>query len=305
MRTWPLHLNWVFFLIGCPAPEWPCPILPDLLEPGNARSIFQLPMPNPLIETRSLNGEIPATRWSMVQAMGADATVRQEAMGEFAQNYWPAIYSFARKKGCSPHEAEDLTQSFLIHLMNCDRISDLAEENGRFRSWLLACLHNFIRQHWRKQGRQKRGGHMQHLSIDRDIGESWLGQIESDDLSPDLVFDRRWAAAIMERAVADLVQSYQRDGKDALAKVLVPMITGPTSARATPKLLPNWASQNPTPGWLPSACVNGSGTWFGRRWRRRFPHQMRSMRRSQSCSPFSGGGSRGHDLQCFLVTESR
>jgi RNA polymerase sigma factor (sigma-70 family) len=183
-------------------------------------------MASPLIDTKHLDAEIPTTRWSLVRAMGGDATSRRSAMESFAQDYWPAIYAFARKKGNSPHEAEDLTQSFLIHLMDRDRFDGLAEENGRFRSWLLACLHNFLRSNWRDQDRQKRGGKLTHLSIERDLGEAWLEQSETDELSPDVVFDRRWAAALLARAVAELVRSYERDGKVDLARVLVPMITG-------------------------------------------------------------------------------
>ena len=179
-----------------------------------------------LLQTRNLDGHLPTTRWSIVRAVGADGATRQQALESFARDYWPAIYAFARKKGSSPPDAEDLTQSFLLHLMERDRFEGLSQEKGRFRSWLLACLHNFLRSNWRDLARQKRGGGIAHVSIDRDLGEAWLEGSETDELSPDLVFDRRWAAAIMERALDELARSYQRDGREELAEVLVPLIAG-------------------------------------------------------------------------------
>lgn len=183
-------------------------------------------MDNKLLDTLNLNGGLPTTRWSIVQAVAGDGTQRRKALEAFACDYWPAIYAFARKKGNSPPDAEDLTQSFLLHLMESDRFEGLSADKGRFRSWLLASLHNFLRTNWRNLARQKRGGGLQHLSIDRDLGEAWLENSAVDELSPDLVFDRRWAAAIMERAMEELSQSYQRDGREKLASALIPLIAG-------------------------------------------------------------------------------
>ena len=183
-------------------------------------------MDQPLFQTRNLDGDLPTTRWSIVQAVAGDGTQRQQALETFARDYWPIIYAFARKKGNSPPDAEDLTQSFLLHLVERNRFEGLSEERGRFRSWLLACLHNFLRTNWRDLGRKKRGGGLPHLSIDRDLGEAWLESAGTDDLSPDRVFDRRWAAAIMERALEELSRAYQQEGREELAETLIPLIAG-------------------------------------------------------------------------------
>ena len=169
---------------------------------------------------------MPTTRWSILQAVLGDGTQRQEALGLFARDYWPAIYAFARKKGHRPADAEDITQSFLLDLIERDSFTGLAEGQGRFRSWLLACLHNFLRNDWRNQKRLKRGGGLTPVSIDRELGEAWLESFASDEASPDLIFDRRWAAGILERALNELAASYQRDGKSDLARVLAPTIAG-------------------------------------------------------------------------------
>ncbi len=174
----------------------------------------------------TLDGKIPTTHWSIVQAVAAEGPERQEALERFARNYWPAIYAFARKKGHRPADAEDLTQRFLVELISGDAFSNLSAERGRFRSWLLACLHNFLRKDWRDQNCAKRGGGKQPVSIDRDLGEAWLEHSASDEASPDLVFDRRWAAGILERAIGNLARSYQRDGKSEAFRALAPTITG-------------------------------------------------------------------------------
>ena len=174
----------------------------------------------------TLDGKIPTTRWSIVQAVASEGPERQTALERFARDYWPAIYAFARKKGHRPPDAEDLTQRFLVELIAGDSFSGLSEERGRFRSWLLACLHNFLRKDWRDRNCAKRGGGKLPVSIDRDLGEAWLEHSASDDASPDLVFDRRWAAGILERAIGNLARSYQRDGKSDVFRVLASTITG-------------------------------------------------------------------------------
>lgn len=193
-----------------------------------------------VIETKEAQGELPTTRWSIVRAMGGDATMRREALEVFARDYWPAVYAFARKKGHPPEEAEDVTQAFLADLIERESFAELSEEKGRFRSWLLACLHNFLRMDWRDRKRLKRGGGMVPVSIDRELGESWLELAGTDELSPDVVFDRRWAAGILERALGELSQTYEREGKLELAQVLAPMIAGAderqTYAEAAEKL---------------------------------------------------------------------
>lgn len=179
-----------------------------------------------LIETKTLRGELPTTRWSIVRAMGGGPTERRQALEVFARDYWQAVYAFARKKGHGPQEAEDLTQRFLSELIERDPFTSLAREKGRFRSWLLASLHNFLRSDWRDKQRIKRGGGVLHVSIDRDLGESWLEMAGAEELSPDVAFDRRWAAGILQRSMEALTRMYEREGKLELARALAPLIAG-------------------------------------------------------------------------------
>jgi RNA polymerase sigma-70 factor (ECF subfamily) len=179
-----------------------------------------------MLATRNFADAVPATRWSLVQALSGEATGRRRALEVFARDYWPAVYAFARKKGHSPHDAEDITQSFLSGLLASTTFESLSPDKGRFRSWLLACLHNYLCADWRERNRQKRGGKAVHVSIDRDLGEAWLESANAHSLTPEDLFDRRWASLILARAFEELARIYGRDGKEDLARVLLPLITG-------------------------------------------------------------------------------
>lgn len=185
-----------------------------------------------LLQTRNVGGGMPTTRWSLVEAAGGDATVRREALEQFARDYWPAVYSYIRTRGYSPPEAEDLTQGFLVSLIERDSLADPTRGETRFRSWLLGALKNFLKNDWRDRSRQKRGGGAVHLSIDRDLGEGWLESSAVDGSSPDAVFERRWALGVLERALTQLTAAYQRDGREEVVQVLGPLVLG-TEAHKT------------------------------------------------------------------------
>ena len=142
----------------------------------NPNPPHSLSTPTPLVirqilETRNLGQGMPTTRWSLIDAAGGDATRRQQALEHFARDYWPAVYAYVRCRGHSPPEAEDLTQAFLISLIERDSLATVTEGDVRFRSWLLSALKHFLINDWRDKTRLKRGGGAPHLSIDGDLGE--------------------------------------------------------------------------------------------------------------------------------------
>jgi RNA polymerase sigma factor (sigma-70 family) len=181
---------------------------------------------NQVLETRNTVKGMPTTRWSLIDAAGGDASNRQEALEYFARDYWPAVYAFIRCRGHSPHDAEDLTQSFLVLLIQRDSLATVTKSEIRFRSWLLSALKHFLINDWRDKGRLKRGGGVPHLSIDRDLGESWLESSAIDLSSPEAVFERRWAWGILERALGHLTEAYRRDGREKVVQILLPLVLG-------------------------------------------------------------------------------
>jgi RNA polymerase sigma-70 factor (ECF subfamily) len=184
------------------------------------------------LQTKNVGGGPPTTRWTIVRALAGDRTARRDALEHFASAYWPPIYSFARLKGQSPPDAEDLTQAFFLSLIERGSFEGLSREKGRFRSWLLASFSHFMSKDWRSRNRLKRGGGVAPLSIDRDLGEDWLESFASEDLSPDIAFDRRWAAGILDGALQKLATIYEQEDKLDIARVIGPMIAG-VEARKT------------------------------------------------------------------------
>jgi RNA polymerase sigma-70 factor (ECF subfamily) len=171
---------------------------------------------------------MPTTRWTLVRAAGAGApeTDRQRALEVLSRDYWSAIYAYARAWGHGPADAEDATQSFLINFIARDSFAGAAPEGGRFRSWLLASLKHFLLAAQRDRNRLKRGGGRVHVSIDRDLGEAWLDESRTDGETPETIFERRWAAGLLERALGRLEASMRREGKEEVFEVLLPLVAG-------------------------------------------------------------------------------
>src|SRR5438034_8573627 len=101
----------------------------------------------------------PQTLWSMVlEAAQGPSTRSHEALATLCRAYWFPLYAFLRRQGKSPHDAEDLTQSFLLHLVEKETLTRVNPEKGKFRSFLLASLQYFLANERDKQQAQKRGG---------------------------------------------------------------------------------------------------------------------------------------------------
>ncbi len=171
---------------------------------------------------------MPTTRWTLVQAMGpgGDPQDAQRALEALCRDYWLPIYAFIRSWGHRAHDAEGLTQAFLVSFIKRDSFANASKENGRFRSWILASLKHFLLNDRRHQGRLKRGGGAVHLSIDRDLGEAWLESSRVDGDTPEAIFERRWAAGLIERALEKLEAICGQDGRERHYELLLPIIAG-------------------------------------------------------------------------------
>jgi len=137
--------------------------------------------------------DLATTRWSTVLATGSDrsAAASSQALEQLCRAYWFPLYVFLRRQGRSPEDAQDLTQSFLAHLLQNDRLQQVAPEKGRFRSFLVASLGNFICDQLDKANAQKRRGGAGAISLDAlDVEER--SALEPPDLAdPAKAFERR------------------------------------------------------------------------------------------------------------------
>ena len=159
------------------------------------------------------NAEFPRTLWSMVLLAGEEGSEpSREALATLCRAYWRPLYAFLRRQGKSPHDAEDLTQGFLAHLLENHRLSQVRKEKGKFRSFLLASLRNFLSDEWDKARAQKRGGAAQIISLDAQAAEDSYRLEPVDTENPEKLFERRWALTLLERVLARLEAEYAERG---------------------------------------------------------------------------------------------
>lgn len=168
----------------------------------------------------------PTTRWSLIlRVADGNEEDRKDALAEICGLYWLPIYSFIRNQGRAPHDAEDLTQEFFAHFLTRDHFARPEAERGRLRSYLLASVRHFLANEHRKETCQKRGGSFHHLSIDAAQGETrYLFLIESEELSPDQIFDRQWAVCLLESVLFKLERHYREAGQGEIFTRLSPFI---------------------------------------------------------------------------------
>src|SRR6516164_2087194 len=97
----------------------------------------------------------PSSHWSLIaQAGDSNRDQAQSALTDLCRRYWYPLYAFVRRKVNSIHEAEDVTQGFFAHLIKSELIARADPERGRFRTYLLACCKNYLKNHWRKKKKE-------------------------------------------------------------------------------------------------------------------------------------------------------
>jgi RNA polymerase sigma factor (sigma-70 family) len=178
------------------------------------------------IPDQTFQGEFPTTHWSEVLHAGdGQSMLGAAALEDLCRAYWPPLYSFLRRQGHSPHDAEDLVQGFLARLLAREDLAGVGPEKGRFRTFLLTSLRNFVIKHALHCKALKRGGGHITISIDTEEAERLCGQ----DLlmcSPEAAFDRRFAQALVTRAFAALREEHRARGKEAWFTSLSPHLDG-------------------------------------------------------------------------------
>lgn len=170
------------------------------------------------------------THWSVVLAVKhGDASEALTALERLCRTYWHPLYSFLRRQGRSPHDAQDLTQAFFAHLLQRSFLENVAPRKGRFRSFLLAALKHFLSDEWDKARAEKRGGGQTFISLDdHDAEELYL--LEPDMEAPaEKIFERRWALTLLAQALARLREEFASAGKVSEFDHLKVFLSMPTS----------------------------------------------------------------------------
>lgn len=167
------------------------------------------PSPDRVTPGAGQRPEFATTHWSLVlRASQRDAAGSAAALEKLCRGYWFPLYAFARREGCSPEDAQDLTQEFFSRLLAKEYLRMADPNRGRFRSFLLASFKHMMANERRAASRQKRGGDAKTFSLDEEDAEGRYLLEPADEKTPDRIFEQRWAETTLARVLNRLETEY-------------------------------------------------------------------------------------------------
>jgi len=185
---------------------------------------------NQFVRGAASSGWFTTTHWTVVLGAKADS---REALEKLCTGYRSPLLAWARSRGESREDAEDHVQGFLEHLVKNAGLSNVGREKGRFRTFLLTAFQNYLKDLRKRSQAAKRGGGQVHGSLDETDREGDLvHRPVSDDPSPDLAYDRAWAAALLTSALSRLENECARTGHVPLCRELEPVLFNDSDAPA-------------------------------------------------------------------------
>src|SRR6202049_2439310 len=134
------------------------------------------------------------------------------ALAELCRLYWYPLYAFARRRGHSPDDAQDLTQGFFLHVAEHRAFRGVDRLKGKFRSFLLASFQNHLSDVGDRARRFKRGGDKEFVRLDGEDAEERYRLEPVEFLTPEKIFDARWAMTVLREALKKLRQEYAAAG---------------------------------------------------------------------------------------------
>ena len=167
------------------------------------------------------------TRWSLILDAANAGSPRQDvALGTLCETYWPPVYAFIRRSGKSPDDARDLTQAFFMRVLEKGFFSEADRTRGRFRSFLFSSVRHFLANQHDWSVAHKRGGGAPVLSLEFDDGERRYSLEPAEEATPETLYQREWAHAVLDAAMARVERRYADGGRGELFARLKPYLTG-------------------------------------------------------------------------------
>ena len=161
------------------------------------------------------------TRWTIVMsAAQSQAPGGESALAQLCRTYWYPLYIFARRRGYAPDDAQDLTQSFFLHLLEHRALTGVDRLKGKFRSFLLASFQNHLSDQADHARRIKRGGGKEFVQLDSEEAEQRYRLEPAESLTPENIFDARWAMTVLGEVLKQLRQEYIAEGRVSTFEVL-------------------------------------------------------------------------------------
>ncbi len=177
------------------------------------------------------DGRFAATQWSLVLRARDGSPESRLALSELCGAYYAPVLRFMRARIQREDEARELTQEFFAGLLQRAGLGQVERDQGRFRSYLLGAVKNFLAMRHRHAVAAKRGGGVSPVPMDAAGPDGDLLQVPDPHAKiADAHFDRAWAATLVDRAVAALAAEYAAAGKAAFFDALKPWLLGSLAA---------------------------------------------------------------------------
>ena len=179
-------------------------------------------MMKPEFESSGAAGaEFHTTLWTLVMVSAqSQAEGGKAALAELCRIYWYPLYSFARRRGYSPHDAQDLTQGFFLHLLEHKALTQVDRLKGKFRSFLLASFQNYLSNETQRARSIKRGRNYEFVSLDWENAESRYRLEPADYLTAEKIYDARWAMTLLNHVMLTLERAYAAEGRTSTFQAL-------------------------------------------------------------------------------------
>lgn len=190
--------------------------------------------PNLLTRLRATPGTLQqggasfaTTHWSVVaQSALTNVPEAENALAKLCETYWPPIYSFIRRRGYSPADAQDLTQAFFAFFLQTKAYARADRLHGKFRSFLLASVKHFLSDNWDHDRAIKRGGNYEFVLFDQQTAEAIYDAASASDSTAESLFDVRWAKTLTSGALNSLRQELHSEGKSEIFEQLKSFLIG-------------------------------------------------------------------------------
>ena len=197
----------------------------------DATVVYNVAMAHSPEQQGGLAARFATTHWTDVLAAGDRASPEsRRALAALCEAYWYPIYAYARRRGLSVDDAQDMTQQFFTRLLEKNDLQAAKKERGRFRSFLLTCFKYFLSKERDRARAQKRGGARRLLSLNLESGERQYRLEPSHEWTPERIYERRWALTVLDQVFVRLREYFASSGKQKLFDQLKPFLTGEGSA---------------------------------------------------------------------------
>ncbi|MEY2878086.1 MAG: hypothetical protein RLZZ15_466 [Verrucomicrobiota bacterium] len=184
---------------------------------------------SPLAPPAPAPGEFAPTQWSIVRDARGDNARRTEALEHLCRTYWPPVYSYLRRRGHAPADAEDTTQAFFAQLLTGDFFERPDPGRGRFRGYLIGALKQFVGHERAHAAAAKRGGRVTFVDLSELEMEREFAAVDQAELDPSEAYEVSWATTLLGQAMRRLEREQHAAGRAGIFSALKPMLHTPPS----------------------------------------------------------------------------